>query len=269
MTFCWAVQSKIKLKHIYSNISHYQFTWWLNKNSQGKIESRKWFFKGFWEYMDPIYAQIIDCGSIPFWKSISMIIWHLESIPEVDGAWGEIEVILPEKKEDGSDICFVERTLLRSQYVEYKLSHYMNKAAESLYGFVSVLPGAFSIFRWRRIKGRLLNKFLKGPNGNFGEISKLISLSNPNKYLSEDRIMRLEIITKQDEDNVIHYVPDAKCLTDTSLKLTYLLKRRRRMFTSFYFSLYYVLQKRWRIRKRGKYPFEKFFFIWFSLFIWY
>lgn len=54
-----------------------------------------------------------------------------------------------EKKEDGKEpVTFVESVLLRAQYVEYKVSHYMDKATESLFGFVSVLPGAFSTFRW-------------------------------------------------------------------------------------------------------------------------
>ena len=139
--------------------------------------------------MEPTYAQIIDCGSIPLWKSISSIIWHMETIPEVGGACGEIEVMLSDKKEDGSAISFIESILLRGQYVEYKLSHYMDKASESLFGFVSVLPGAFSTFRWEFIKGEPLNEFLKGSKDEFGDISKIMTCSNANKYLAEDRIM--------------------------------------------------------------------------------
>lgn len=32
----------------------------IKHRNQGKIESHKWFFKGFCEYMNPRYAQIID-----------------------------------------------------------------------------------------------------------------------------------------------------------------------------------------------------------------
>lgn len=32
----------------------------IKHRNQGKIESHKWFFKGFCEYMNPKYAQIID-----------------------------------------------------------------------------------------------------------------------------------------------------------------------------------------------------------------
>jgi len=58
----------------------------MKHRNQGKIESHKWFFKGFCEYMNPEFTQIIDCGSIPLWNSISYIIMHMESFPDVGGA---------------------------------------------------------------------------------------------------------------------------------------------------------------------------------------
>lgn len=58
----------------------------IKHKNQGKIESHKWFFKGFCEYMNPKYCQIIDCGSIPLWNSISYLIMHMEAIPQVGGA---------------------------------------------------------------------------------------------------------------------------------------------------------------------------------------
>jgi len=56
---------------------------------------------------------------------------------------------------------------LKAYFSERSMSS-INKAtilinsAESLFGFVSVLPGAFSVFRWECIKGEPLRKFLKG-----------------------------------------------------------------------------------------------------------
>jgi len=99
--------------------------------------------------LNPKYAQIIDCGSIPLWNSISYIVKHMEKYKHIGGACGEIEVIIPDKNpENNQSFSMFESILLRSQYVEYKVSHYVDKATESLFGFVSVLPGAFSTFRW-------------------------------------------------------------------------------------------------------------------------
>ena len=38
-----------------------------------------------------------------------------------------------------------------AQYLEYKISNYLDKAYETIFGFVSVLPGAFSTFKWAAI----------------------------------------------------------------------------------------------------------------------
>lgn len=225
---------------------------WVKHRNQGKIESHKWFFKGFCEYMNPKYAQIIDAGSIPLWNSISHIIMHMEAHRDVGGACGEIEWLIPEKKEDGSAVTFIESIILRAQYLEYKISHYLDKATESLFGFVSVLPGAFSTFRWECIKGVPLDTFLKGAVDEFGDITKIRSCFEANKYLAEDRIMCLEIIAKRHCSYVIHYVPGARCLTDPPFKLTDLIRQRRRWFNGSLFATIHVLKYMCRVWGRSK-----------------
>jgi cellulose synthase/poly-beta-1,6-N-acetylglucosamine synthase-like glycosyltransferase len=222
----------------------------IKHRNAGKIESHQWFFKGFCEYMNPKFWQIIDWGSIPMWNSISHIIMHMENFHMVGGAWGEIEVLIPEKKEDGQDLSFIESVLVRAQYVEYKLSHYLDKATETLFGFVSVLPGAFSTFRWKWINGKPLDKFLKGMKDEFGDLTKIMNWADANKYLAEDRIMWLEIISKPSCDYIIHYIPGAKCLTDPPLSLTQLIKQRRRWFNGSMFASIHVLKRMCSIWKR-------------------
>lgn len=223
----------------------------IKHNNQGKIESHKWFFKGFCEAMNPKFAQIIDCGSIALWNSISQIIMHMETFTNVGGACGEIECILSEKKEDGQAVDFVESVLLRTQYVEYKVSHYMDKATESLFGFVSVLPGAFSTFRWECINGEPLASFLRGCKDEFADVEQIMPCFTANKYLAEDRIMCLEIITKKQKNFIIHYVPGAKCLTDPPLSLTGLVKQRRRWFNGSMFATFHVMASMYKIWRRS------------------
>jgi chitin synthase len=134
--------------------------------------------------------------------------------------------------------------------VEYKLSHYLDKAVETMFGFVSVLPGAFSLFRWDCINGEPLERFLKGATDEFGDITNIRRCQTANKYLAEDRIMCLEIIAKKDEDYIIHYVPGVKCVTDPPLTLTQLLKQRRRWFNGSLFASFYVLTHMCKIWKR-------------------
>lgn len=146
----------------------------------------------------------------------------------------------------------MESVFLRAQYVEYKLSHYLDKATETLFGFVSVLPGAFSTFRWSAIKGKPLGAFLKGAKDEFGDLNKIMDCADANKYLAEDRIMCLEIIAQPDKDYIIHYIPGAKCLTDPPLTLTQLIKQRRRWFNGSMFASLYVLRQMLRVWNRKR-----------------
>lgn len=136
----------------------------------------------------------------------------MENFKNVGGAAGEIEVMLPEKDDKGKQVSFFESVILRSQYVEYKISHYLDKAAESLFGFVSVLPGAFSAFRWKAIEGEPLRKFLLGQTLTDSNTDKYPSCQLANKYLAEDRIMCLEIVAKKrtmdnSQGYILRYVP--------------------------------------------------------------
>jgi len=139
---------------------------------------------------------------------------------------------------------------VRAQYVEYKMSHYLDKATESLFGFVSVLPGAFSTFRWECINGIPLDTFLMGAKDEFCRINEISSCQKANKYLAEDRIMCLEIIVKKENNFIIHYIPGAKCLTDPPMTLTDLLKQRRRWFNGSMFATFHVLGSMCRVWKR-------------------
>jgi chitin synthase len=68
------------------------------------------------------------------------------------GACGDMGVDLNEAK--GSCIANY------AQYMEYILSHNIDKACEALFSYQSVLPGAFSILRWDAIKEKPIEAFL-------------------------------------------------------------------------------------------------------------
>jgi len=78
---------------------------------------------------------------------------------------------------------FEARCMILAQYVEYKISHYLDKSFESLFGFISVLPGAFCTFRWAAISGDPLKSFFKGLEKDKH------TAKEANMYLAEDRVM--------------------------------------------------------------------------------
>jgi chitin synthase len=172
--------------------------------------------------------------------------------------------MLPDKNEDGTAISFFQSVIIRSQYVEYKISHYLDKAAESLFGFVSVLPGAFSGFRWEAIKGEPLRKFLKGQalTDSKKGVDEFPSCFKANLYLAEDRIMCHEIITKTGFNYLLRFVPGCKALTDAPSSLTQLIKQRRRWFNGSFFATIHVIFHMCKIwRRKGSFIRNLFFYI--------
>ena len=103
------------------------------------------------------------------------------------------------------------------------MGHTPDKACESFFGYNSVLPGAYSIFRWKAIQGEPLEEFFKNVNRDDNP-----TCAEANEYLAEDRVMCLQIYIKKKNKYYLTYVPEAKAVTDGPESLTILIKQRRR-----------------------------------------
>jgi chitin synthase len=55
---------------------------------------------------------------------------------------------------------------------------------ESVFGYVSVLPGAFSAYRWKAIRGEPLNAYFFVEENSVKEMGPFMA----NMYLAEDRV---------------------------------------------------------------------------------
>lgn len=143
---------------------------------------------------------------------------------------GEIEVDV------GQQDSFSSFCVQCAQYYEYKLGHTPDKACESFFGFTSVLPGAYSVFRWKAIKGTPLDTFFKNVTR-----AETPTCAEANEYLAEDRIMCLQVYIKEHTGYTVQYIPDAKAFTDGPKSLTILMKQRRRWMNGALFGTYKVL----------------------------
>ena len=99
------------------------------------------------------------------------------------------------------------------------MGHTPDKCNESFFGFNSVLPGAYSIFRWDAIKGDPLDEFFKNVYRKDDT-----TCAEANEFLAEDRVMCLQIYIKKDSSYYLTYVPDCKAVTDGPANLATLIK---------------------------------------------
>lgn len=164
--------------------------------------------------------------------------------PHLGGVCGEIAV------RDLRVYNFLEA----AQHFEYKLSHVMDKAMESVFGYISVLPGAFSAYRFRAIRGMPLGAYFRVEETSLKQMGPFLA----NMYLAEDRVLSFETVGKKNKRNqtasawTLHYVKGAVADTDVPGTLTELVKQRRRWLNGSFFSLLYYIMHFGRCGRRAR-----------------
>ena len=90
---------------------------------------------------------MLDIGTRADNYAIAKLFKYMKNSPNCGGCCGEIEVDFSSHN-SGFDLSYL---LKAAQFYEYKLSHSPDKCCESYFGYTSVLPGAYSMFRWKAI----------------------------------------------------------------------------------------------------------------------
>eukprot|EP00158_Paraphelidium_tribonemae_P007046 Partr_v1_DN28088_c0_g1_i2_m57371 putative monooxygenase len=205
----------------------------LKEKNAKKLNSHKWLFRAFAPLLNPYVCVLIDVGTRPKTADAIYHLWKaFDRDLNVAGAAGEICVMLGKNYTACSNIM---HPMIASQNFEYKMSNILDKTLESCFGYISVLPGAFSAYRWEALQdtnsesGPLISYF-KGekpkPKGN---------VFASNMYLAEDRILCFELIAKTDSKWLLHYVKDATAETDVPTSVAEFISQRRRWLNGTFF----------------------------------
>jgi chitin synthase len=175
-----------------------QMIYAIKEHNGGKLDSHYWFFNAFADQLNPEYTFLIDIGTKPEPLSIVRLFAAMERDPQIGGCCGEIAV-------DNKNYC--SNAVTAAQVYEYKTSNFMGKCFESLFGYIAVLPGAFSAYRFQAIKGQPLQSYFYSMGG------RELSPFKANMYLAEDRVLCLELVAKQNCNWILKYISDAPAVT--------------------------------------------------------
>ncbi|KAF5366968.1 hypothetical protein D9758_003909 [Tetrapyrgos nigripes] len=216
-TTSFALDPNLHFKQVLSALPLYpdkgivptQIIFCLKERNQRKINSHRWFFNAFASMLQPNVCVLLDVGTRPASSSLYRLWKTFDLNSNVAGACGEIAAF------KGKNWQLLLNPLVACQNFEYKISCILDKPTESMFGYISVLPGAFSAYRFHALQNDSRGV---GPLASYfkGEVlhGRDTDIFTSNMYLAEDRILCFELVAKANSNWVLKYVKGAVAETD-------------------------------------------------------
>ena len=241
-----------------------------------KLESHLWFFRGFCEgYINPKYCVLLDVGTELEKNALLEMYHYLEGAPHCGGVCGELTPRLhrmdstspSEQERIGFLDILASYPLIWAQYAEYKHTHYVDRASESVFGVLRRMSSAFCGYRLKGILGippvgqtespsNTAAAYAMPPPAQFrgtrprpptplslylmGIKQHELTFYQANMYLHEDTIMPHGMLVNECGYN-IHYACRALAITDSPTNLSDLLMQRKKWQNGSFFALFKML----------------------------
>lgn len=204
-----SLDSDLKFKGAEKGIVPVQMLFCLKEKNAKKLNSHRWFFNAFGRALTPNICILLDVGTKPTSNSLYHLWKAFDTDSNVAGACGEIVAM------KGKGWLQLFNPLVAGQNFEYKMSNILDKPLESVFGYITVLPGALSAYRYHALQNDHtghgpLSQYFKGETLH-GQNADVFTA---NMYLAEDRILCWELVAKRDEKWVLKYVKSCKGETD-------------------------------------------------------
>ncbi|KFZ10187.1 hypothetical protein V502_08276 [Pseudogymnoascus sp. VKM F-4520 (FW-2644)] len=231
-----SLDSDLKFKGAEKGIVPVQMLFCLKEKNAKKLNSHRWFFNAFGRALTPNICILLDVGTKPTGNSLYHLWKAFDTDSNVAGACGEIVAM------KGKGWLGLLNPLVASQNFEYKMSNILDKPLESVFGYITVLPGALSAYRYHALQNDHtghgpLSQYFKGETLH-GQNADVFTA---NMYLAEDRILCWELVAKRDERWVLKYVKNCKGETDVPDTVPEFVSQRRRWLNGAFFAAVYSL----------------------------
>ncbi|EIW67717.1 hypothetical protein TREMEDRAFT_11732, partial [Tremella mesenterica DSM 1558] len=234
-TTSFALNGDLQFKYPDRGIVPCQIIFCMKEKNAKKINSHRWFFN-LAPLLSPNVCVLLDVGTRPAPKSLYYLWKAFDLNSKVGGACGEIATF------KGKTWRSLLNPLVAAQCFEYKMSNILDKPMESLFGYCTVLPGAFSAYRWIALQN---NPDGTGPLASYFQGEQLgtgkADTFTANMYLAEDRILCFEIVAKSKANWILKFVKSAVGETDCPDTIPEFIAQRRRWLNGSLFAAVYSL----------------------------
>ncbi|KAH0832307.1 glycosyltransferase family 2 protein [Lanmaoa asiatica] len=226
-----SVSPSMEIEGAEKGIVPVQLIFCLKEKNQKKINSHRWFFNAFGPILQPNVCVLLDVGTIPGPTSIYHLWKTFDISSNVGGACGEIVAF------KGKYGQYLLNPLVAAQNFEYKMSNILDKPLESVFGYITVLPGAFSAYRYIALRNDVRGE---GPLQKYFLGEKMhgagTDIFTTNMYLAEDRVLCWELVSKRGGSWILHYVKSAYAVTDVPDQVPEFISQRRRWLNGSFFA---------------------------------
>lgn len=231
-----SLDADLKFKGAEKGIVPCQMIFCLKEKNQKKLNSHRWFFNALGRALNPNVCILLDVGTKAGTNSLYHLWKAFDTDSNVAGACGEIVA------GKGKGWLGLLNPLVASQNFEYKMSNILDKPLESVFGYITVLPGALSAYRFHALQNDdtghgPLSQYFKGETLK-GQDADVFTA---NMYLAEDRILCWELVAKRNERWVLKYVKSATGETDVPDAVPEFVSQRRRWLNGAFFAAVYSL----------------------------
>jgi cellulose synthase/poly-beta-1,6-N-acetylglucosamine synthase-like glycosyltransferase len=210
----------------FNNNPEIRFFLCVKSKNKGKLNSHWWFFTFFCREIQPKYCIQLDAGTAPCEESVYKLWKYMEDHKNTGALASRVETAIPSSPFN---------ILLSWQFGDFLYQKILDWPAELLAGYLTVIPGQYSMFRWDALQDNPTGKEQcesSSPLENYFRGLKKLGPFESNMFLAEDRILGFEILSKPSRSWNLCYVPGACSITDACYSYPELFKQRRRWINS-------------------------------------
>ncbi|KAK9460955.1 chitin synthase-domain-containing protein [Lipomyces oligophaga] len=230
-----SLDSDLKFKGAERGLVPVQVLFCLKEDNAKKLNSHRWLLNAFCPILQPNVCVLLDVGTRPGNTALYHLWKAFDQDSNVAGASGEVRAM------KGKGWRNLLNPIVAAQNFEYKMSNILDKPMESVFGYITVLPGALSAYRYIALLNDSsgngpLKQYFKGENLE-GQNTDVFTA---NMYLAEDRILCWELIAKKGEKWLLKHVKACTGDTDVPDAVAEFISQRRRWLNGALFAALYA-----------------------------
>ncbi|KLU90669.1 hypothetical protein MAPG_10521 [Magnaporthiopsis poae ATCC 64411] len=216
----------------------------------GKINSHRWLYNAFGRILNPEVIVTVDTGTRLCRYALLEMWAAFYNDKDLGAACGEIRCHTGKFRSRAGLV----NPIVASQNFEYVVAFQLERSFEAAIGWLTVLPGAFSAYRFRAIVGYPLDRYFHG-DPSLARIWRKggarATAFGANRFLAEDRVVAYELLAGKGKKWHSDFINSARAETDIPCTTADFISQRRRWLNGAFTSTLYSIGRFYKMYRSG------------------